>query len=143
MRIGTISVAYGLNMTTTATFTGLTSPSPSHDPSCADIPRLWTHTSGQGRFTEHTPTCVTVTGKVLSAEAPGTKAGEADGDYHFNILANTPNYSNPENCKQTPSGKNCQELIAEIICYDHKAITLQDANNACQNYQNTIDLLHN
>jgi hypothetical protein len=71
-------------------------------------------------------------------EVPGTKAGEADGDYHFNILADTPTYSNSENCKQTPPGKNCQELIAEIICYDHSAITLQSANNACQNYQNKI-----
>lgn len=83
--ITTNPITYGLNMTSTAT----TSPPPSHDPSCSNIGNSWAATYNHGRFTEYSPVCVTVKGKDLSVEVPGTKGGEPDGDFHFNILADT------------------------------------------------------
>jgi hypothetical protein len=44
------------------------------DPSCQNLysgPNLWDHTYNHARFKTHSPDCITVTGKVLSATLPG------------------------------------------------------------------------
>ena len=96
-------------------------------PSCNNLysgPNLWSHVYGVAesnpRLTAKSPDCITVTGTVLSISKPGTPRADPDGDYRFNIMMdpNTSNYSNSYNCKTQPAG-GCQELVAEIICYDH------------------------
>lgn len=116
-----------------------------YDSSCDNLYKgsnLWSHTYDHSRFFEYdkndlSKNCITVTGKVVSIIPP--EKGEGDGDYHFNMLADTAQYSNPANCKNPPpAGQKCQELIVEIVCYDHNAIKFLAAQNACKNYKNDI-----
>lgn len=109
----------------------------SSDPTCANIPNLWAHTYDHSRFTEYTPNCVTVTGKVVSVDVPGTKGGEPDGDYHFDMQIGTTKYSNTHNCQTQPVG-GCDLLIGEIVCFNHSAITLHAAQVSCGGYKNQI-----
>jgi hypothetical protein len=126
-----------------------TTKSKSQDESCKDLyagPDIWSKVYGHPRlinpkgWTQSTD-CITVTGKVLTISKPGTRGADADGDYHFNILADTSTYSNSHNCENIPPpGKQCQELIVEIVCYDHSptVMTLPDAQKSCKGYQNHI-----
>ncbi len=108
------------------------------DPSCEKLysgPKLWDHTYDHTRFyewekdtTDKKPDCITVTGKVIGATTPDK--GEGDGDFHFNILADTPQYSNENNCKDKRS--DCAELIAEIVCAGKP--TLTSAIKSCGSY---------
>lgn len=140
----TIPITYGADVGTTTTKTTTTTttvqaskPVASSDPSCANIPTAWAATYNHQRFKDYTPDCITVKGTVLSVEPPSTPAGDHDGDYHFNILADIPTYSNSNNCKAPVPG-GCKELIAEIVCYQHSAITLHAAQVSCNGYQNHI-----
>lgn len=118
------------------------------DPSCKDLyngPNLWSHVYGVSgaspRLISKNPDCITVKGTVLSISKPGTQGADPDGDYHFNILANTPSHSNSHNCNtKPPPGKQCQELIIEIICFNHSStvMTLPAAQASCKGYQNQI-----
>lgn len=134
-------ITYGLDAKTTTAITTTTTTSMQKDPSCQNlysVPNSWAHTYNHQRFKTHSPDCITVKGTVLSASPPGTSGGEPDGDFHFNILADTATYSNKYNCKTQPAHGSCQELIVEIICYDHKAITLPAAQTSCAGYKNDI-----
>ena len=131
-------ITYGISAQRVMTTT--TSAGTQKDPSCDNLyagPNLWNHTYNHKRFNTYSPDCITVSGTVLSALPPSMPGGEADGDFHINILANTAKYSNSNNCK-APQPGGCRELIMEIICYDHSAITLDDAKKSCAGYKNDI-----
>ena len=72
---------------------------------------------------------VTVTGVVYY------KKKEKDGDLHINIRVGS-QYSKMLNARNIAKQKGC--LVAEIVCAGK--ITQPDAQQACDNYDNTIPL---